>query len=185
MTKTFSAANKVYRTKELADLHTEWSKDKIIYEFELPTAGKMKRRNKFGALKASVNGITFQSVMEAKYYVYLLHKQDEGIIKNIQLQVPFELIPRYRDTDGSIVRSVTYIADFCFETVIDGEKHIIDVKGTETPEFKIKWKILGWKYPDYVRQIIQWYNPTREWLTLKDIRKLKRGGGYLSANPKK
>lgn len=173
--KIYSVGGKNYKTQALADLHKEWTSDKIIYEFTLPTASDKKTKNKFGALKAIVNGISFDSVMEAKYYVHLLHKEKEGVIKNLKLQVPFELVPAYKDYDGSKIIAVKYFADFCFETVEDNQKYIIDVKGKETPEFKIKWKLLGYKFPNYIRQVIQWHKSSNEWLTLKEIKKIKRG----------
>ena len=171
--KIFTADGKNYKTQALANLHCEWTKDKVIYEFTLPTLADKKRKNKFGALTASVNGIKFDSVMEAKYYVHLLHRKQEGVIKNIQLQVPFELLPAYTDNDGNKVRPIIYIADFVFETA-DGLKYIVDVKGTETPEFKLKWKMLGYKFPNCIRQVIQWHKPSEQWLTLKEIKKLKK-----------
>lgn len=173
--KIYVADEKIYRTQSLADLHQELKNDKIIYEFNLQTISDKKTKNKFGALTASINEIKFDSVMEAKYYVHLLHKEQEGMIKNIRLQVPFGLVLAYKDFDGSRVRLIIYLADFCFEKVDDNSKYIVDVKGTETPEFKIKWKLLGYKYPEYIRQIIQWYKPLKTWLTLKEIRKLKKG----------
>jgi hypothetical protein len=99
----------------------------------------LRDRNKYGARKTTVGGITFDSAAEAEYYLYLLAKQQAGEIREFRLQ------PRYRLQDGFTkngrrIRPIDYVADF---EVVD--KHglitVIDVKGTKTEAFGIKRKL--------------------------------------------
>lgn len=122
------------------------------------------KSNKYHNRKIKLDGITFDSMAEADYYALLLWKQKAGIIKNLQLQVPFELIPAYTDHNNKKVRAVKYVADFVFER--DNKMIIVDVKGTQTKEFIIKWKLLGYKYPEYVREIVTRKSPNQEWQVL-------------------
>jgi hypothetical protein len=64
-----------------------------------------------------------------------------GIIRNLQEQVKFELIP---EQEGE--RACTYVADFMYEHTVDGSVVIEDVKGYQTPEFKIKKKLMLWRH---------------------------------------
>src|SRR5574343_598301 len=89
----------------------------------------MKRGNKYGAAKTTVNGITFDSRAEAAFYEYLLPLQKIGRIEKIELQKTFTLYA-----------GIKYIADFVVTTK-DGPIRYIDVKGVETPVFKLKRKL--------------------------------------------
>lgn len=69
-----------------------------------------------------------------------------GVIKNLQEQVPFELIPsQYKIVKGKkkcIERSCKYIADFVYEE--NGETVVEDTKSpiTRTPAYIIKRKLM-------------------------------------------
>jgi mRNA-degrading endonuclease RelE of RelBE toxin-antitoxin system len=104
------------------------------------------RRNKYGARKTIISGITFDSAAEAEYYLYLLAKQQAGEISNFRRQ------PRYRLQDGFTkngkrFRPIDYVADF---EVVDkhGRVTVVDVKGRKTEAFGIKRKLFEAKYPD-------------------------------------
>lgn len=62
---------------------------------------------KYNNSKTVVDGITFDSKKEAKRYTVLKSLQDDGYIKDLKLQVPFELVPKQLGE-----RSVRYIAVF-------------------------------------------------------------------------
>jgi len=65
-------------------------------------------------------------------------------IRDLQLQVPFELIPAQRDETGKVVeRAVRYIADFCYYDRV-GNLVVEDAKseGTRTELYKCKKKML-------------------------------------------
>lgn len=102
-------------------------------------------RRKYGNIKTTVDGITFDSKAEAKRYLELKLLERAGLITNLKLQPKFELQPKYRIGNKN-VRAITYIADFeYFDT--EKEKWVVeDVKGVETHDFKLKRKIFEFKF---------------------------------------
>ena len=71
-------------------------------------------------------------------------KQKE--IKDFELQVPFVLQPSFK-RNGKTERAIKYIADFVVHYP-DGHKQVVDTKGMRTEMFKLKRKMLLYKYPD-------------------------------------
>lgn len=91
-------------------------------------------------------GISFDSAKEAEYYLYLKY------LKRIDQVVDFELQPKYllQDTlrkNGVTHKKITYTADFKV-FYPNGQIQIIDVKGFETKDFKIKRKLFEQRYPE-------------------------------------
>jgi len=100
---------------------------------------RLKRsRPKYGNKKTVVNGIKFDSKWEAERYLYIKSLERAGRVKDLELQVRYNLIVN----DQKIC---AYIADFRYKREDkDGEWHEIveDAKGVETPEFKLKKKLM-------------------------------------------
>lgn len=99
-----------------------------------------KKTSKYRAKKVVVDGIEFDSKKEANRYSELKILERAGEIKNLQLQVPFELIPaQYKEVKTVtktgkekiekklLERKVVYKADFSY--IKDGKILIEDVKG--------------------------------------------------------
>ena len=103
--------------------------------------------------KTVVDGIEFDSKKESIRYKELKLLERSGLIKNLQLQVKFELQPSFKK-NGKTYRAITYIADFVY-TEKKGQKVIEDSKGYETEVFKIKRKMFEYKYPDYELKIVK------------------------------
>ena len=113
------------------------------------------------------NGIVWDSKTEYNYGLELKYKENNKKISNLQRQIPYLLIPSFKDNNGNSIRKTEYIADFVFE---ENNKTIIcDVKGSEyniDPVFKLKWKMMKQKYLDNkdieFRLVIKfkdvWYN---------------------------
>lgn len=110
------------------------------------------KRPKYNSRRTTVDGITFDSLKEAKRYVVLKTLQEEGRISHLQRQVKYTLIPAQYDKphidskgrrkQGKLLeRAVSYVADFVY---IDehGRQVVEDVKGIRTPEYKIKRKLM-------------------------------------------
>lgn len=91
--------------------------------------------NKYHNQSVIVDGIKFPSKKEAYRYKELSMLQKAGIIKNLRLQVAFELIPKQ---DGE--QACKYIADFVYEQ--DGKVIVEDTKGIKTEVYKIKRKLM-------------------------------------------
>lgn len=82
-----------------------------------------------------------------KYYKQLKLMERQGLIKDIKLQVKFELQPKYKK-NGKTIRAINYIADFTYFDVNKGKTIIVDTKGYRTEVYKLKKKIFEYKYPD-------------------------------------
>jgi hypothetical protein len=71
----------------------------------------------------------------------------DGLIKDLQEQVRYELIPAQRGADGRVVeRACDYVADFVYVDCETGETVVEDSKGFRTPEYRIKRKLMLWRH---------------------------------------
>ena len=105
-----------------------------------------RKSNKYGAKPMVIDGIRFDSTIEAEYYVYLKALNKAGVIAKLELQVKCELLPAQKHpVTGKHIRAITYIADFRV-TYPDGSVEYLDTKGYEKPEFKLKAKLFIAKY---------------------------------------
>lgn len=133
---------------------------------------KNKKTKEMGRIfhkKTVVDGITFDSETESKYYEYICANKRTLDIKEIELQPEFILQNKFILTpNGKRIdyvddkqfkaaqkkypkcthQAIKYIADFRI-TYNDGHVDVIDVKGLKTADFKIKEKIFNYMYPQY------------------------------------
>lgn len=92
----------------------------------------MYRRNKYGAKKIVIDGIKFDSKLEAKHYQILKLRELAGEIKDLKLQVNFPL-------EVNSIKIATYRADFTF---YEFEVYrVADAKGVITESFRLKAKL--------------------------------------------
>lgn len=94
---------------------------------------------KYQNKKVEIDGIKFDSKMESNIYNVIKD------IRNIEyiLQPKYLLQEKFR-FNGKVVREINYIGDF--DLRIGNELYTIDVKGMETPVFKLKAKMFLYKY---------------------------------------
>lgn len=106
--------------------------------------------SKYGNIKTRTSdGIVHDSMKEANRWCELKMLEKAGLIKDLQRQVKFELIPKQ---DGE--RAVHYVADFVY--VEDGKKIVEDVKSAVTKknkEYVIKRKLLLWRHGIRIKEI--------------------------------
>ena len=110
----------------------------MINQLPYNTRFKFKKSSKFGAKKTIVDGITFDSKWESERYGQLRAMERGGIVTDLKLQVKYDIVI-------NDIKICKYIADFVYkEESPDGEiKEIVeDAKGFETPEFKLKKKLM-------------------------------------------
>ena len=103
------------------------------------------RTSKYHNTKVTLNGIKFDSKKEANRYIELKWLEKTNQIKDLELQKRFELQPSY-EKDGHIIRPIFYYADFYYYDIIKGKYIIEDTKGYRTEVYKLKKKILEYKY---------------------------------------
>jgi DNA-binding transcriptional regulator YiaG len=148
---------------------------------------KPKYRNK----KTEVNGILFDSKAESEYYVHLMELKTIGVVKEFTLQPKYEVLPAFHGQ-----KAVHYIADFRIE-YNNGSVYIVDIKGHETAEFKIKRKMY-----EYLRfgninppppLLVISNDPKYGWIELDKLKEIKSGkakrppvewGAWIKANRK-
>jgi len=119
-------------------------------------------RNKYKAVKTTIDGITFDSKREAKRYTELKLLEKSGMITHLELQPKYDII-----INGAKICS--YRADFTYFTVREDEREtyknskgewivptktgdkegqiVEDVKGFKTPIYRLKKKLVEACYP--------------------------------------
>lgn len=135
-------------------------KAKSKYNVDLSTRGKLKR---------TYDGIVFDSILEKKYYIYLLTQKEQGIIKDIDLQPRYELQPSFKYQDRK-VRKVEYIADFKV-TYNDNSVIVVDVKGKPDSVALLKRKLFMYHYLDIKLVWITWSKTNGGWVEYFDLQK--------------
>ena len=171
-TNEFVVDGKKYPSKALYDAHLvlkDAQNRGVIESFDLD-GGNVSRRSRYTSYKPVINGIRFDSLMEGRYYVYLKELERKDRVRFLELQPEYVLQEAFTK-NGKKYRPILYIADFRYEDE-KGNSHIVDIKGKETVEFKLKQKLFEYKYPDLALSVIQEHDG--EWLTLAEIRKKKR-----------
>lgn len=110
----------------------------------------MRRESKYHNKKTVVNGITFDSAKEAGRYRELWLLQRAGVIRDLRLQVRFEVIPKTLHC-----RATYYVADFVYEEKKNGEwvKIVEDVKGVKTDVYKLKKHLMEHVHGINIREV--------------------------------
>ncbi|AOJ74355.1 MULTISPECIES: DUF1064 domain-containing protein [Burkholderia cepacia complex] len=93
---------------------------------------KPKRTPKYRNTRCEHNGIKFDSEKERSRWFHLIQLQAAGVIRNLQLQVPFVLTDRKQRDDGTWERVSKYVADFVYFDVATGKQVVEDVKSVAT-----------------------------------------------------
>ncbi|MFH1739139.1 MAG: DUF1064 domain-containing protein [bacterium] len=110
---------------------------------EKSIAADIRKPHKYGACATVIDGIRFASKREAERYAELKLLERMNIIQDLFIQ------PRFRMPPG-----FAYVADFQY-TDANGQSIVEDVKGVETPVFKLKRKCLEYFYPKVRLEIIK------------------------------
>lgn len=103
--------------------------------------------HKYHAKTATAEGIVFASKAEAARYQELRLLEVGGAIAELELQPAYVLQPAFKDAAGQHHRAIRYVADFRYRDCASGRVVVEDVKGVETREFRIKHKLLMFRFP--------------------------------------
>lgn len=108
-----------------------------------------KYRNK----KTEIDGIVFDSKVEAEYYSHLKLLQKSKLILGFERQKRMLLQEGYtRPSTGTKVRPIFYVVDFIvYEN--NGEKIYVDVKGMKTDVFRLKQKMFEYKFKKQLKTV--------------------------------
>ena len=112
-----------------------------------------EKQNKYRNKKVEYNGITFDREKECEHYKLLKILEKSGMIKDLQLQVKFELQPAF-EKNGIKYKAIKYIADFVYFDVSAHKKVVVDVKGYRNQVYLLKKKLFEYKYKDvFIKEI--------------------------------
>ncbi|QFG05889.1 holliday junction resolvase [Bacillus phage 056SW001B] len=131
----------------------------------------MIKRNKFNNKKVEIDGIVFDSAMEAKYYEYLKEEHKHGRVAFFDLQPRYTLQPSFKKR-GKLFRAIDYKADFEVHYP-NGDYVTVDVKGFETADFKIKRKLFEKAYPQELK-LITYSKIDGGWIEIDDLKKARK-----------
>lgn len=117
---------------------------------------------KYHNKRTTVDGITFDSLKEAKRWKELSLMETSGAIQDLQRQVKFVLIPAQREPDtigkkggihkGKLIeRECSYIADFMYRE--NGKIVVEDTKGMKTKDYIIKRKLMLYSYGIRIKEV--------------------------------
>ena len=102
-------------------------------------------RSKYGNRIVEYDGYKFDSKGERDRYVQLKMLERAGVISDLQVHVPFQLVPK----DGK-ERAICYEADFVY--MEKGERVVEDFKGYKTDVYKIKRRLMKWLLGIVIRE---------------------------------
>lgn len=126
---------------------------------------KTKKKSKLKNKQVDFDGITFPSIMERDYYIFLLTTYSK---QDIKIQPKFVLQPAFVK-DNKKHLPIYYIADF----QIDNQ--VYDVKGFLTSDFNLKKKMFNYHYKDLTLNIVtrapQWAQV--DWIDAKLLQSLR------------
>lgn len=112
------------------------------------------------------NIIEFDSELECKRYEYLLEKQKQGLISDLNHHLKIQLLPSFENYNGDTIPPITYNVDL---TYIENGVHVYeDVKGysllTDT-RFEVIKSLFDYKYREkaYIKIVIYREKEWREW----------------------
>jgi hypothetical protein len=130
------------------------------------------KRSKYGAVKTSVDGITFESAKEARRYQELLNLTKAGHVRGLRVQPNYTLCALVienadlRDVNAGMVSIrrcpvAIYIADFEYEEHTDQSmtgwrKVVEDVKSAPTRRkevYRLKKKLFEAQYGIQIREV--------------------------------
>ena len=150
-----------------------------------------KKMGKIKHKKTEVDGIVFDSKMESEYYEYLKELKAQGIVKDFSLQPQYILQDKFiivdgqtievshqdfnkikRKTKASTIQAIKYIADFEVE-YSNGYVEVVDTKGQETADFKLKKKMFMYKYP-HINFAVIIKDKTKGWIPYDEYQKAER-----------
>lgn len=109
------------------------------------------KQNKYKNKKVQYDEMTFDSKKEYSYYLKYKLMEQAGEIHDLKMQVPFTLIETFKLQDKTY-RKTIYKADFTFIDK-EGKYHVIDVKGIRTDVYKLKKKLMAWKYGIEIEEV--------------------------------
>lgn len=133
--------------------------------------------------KRTYNGVTFDSVLEMKYYRdVVLPGVESGEITHYELQKKYILQDGFT-RNGKRVLPITYVADFYIE-YSDGRVEVIDIKGCPDNTAKLKRKLFWHRYPELDYKWISYIKKFGGWGNYDDFSQLRKDAKRVAKEDK-
>lgn len=107
---------------------------------------------KYRSRKAVLDGIVFDSQLEANRYAELKLLERAGEITDLRTQVRYTLIPSQKKPSGGTERACTYTADFVYKNS-SGQEIVEDTKGMKTQQYIIRRKLMLYVHGIEVKEV--------------------------------
>jgi hypothetical protein len=107
---------------------------------------------KYSAKRTELDGYKFDSKAEANWYLVNKSRLQQCEIAELEVHPKFVLQQAFQ-YNGKTERAIVYEADFAY--MENGVYVVEDVKGMQTPVFKIKRKMFLSKYPKVDFRIVE------------------------------
>ena len=105
---------------------------------------------KYHAKKTEIDGILFDSKLEADRYLQLKFLKMAGEISDLKLQPELQIFQGYIDPEtGEHHKSRYYVGDFQYVDKAEHKVIVEDTKGIETADFRLKWDYVRSQYPEF------------------------------------
>lgn len=101
-----------------------------------------RKPSKYHNKKVTIDGVKFDSKLEATRYTELKLLEHNGLIKDLVLQPSYELIPTFKKGNKTY-KKASYIADFCYYDNELGKVIVEDTKGFKTDVYILKKSCLS------------------------------------------
>jgi len=107
-----------------------------------------KKKNKYNAIKTEVDGIIFDSKMEANRYTELKVLLRAGLIRDLERQVSF-IVSDAVEWGEITLSAIKYKCDFRYYDCSIEKEVVEDVKGKALPLYILKRSLFIQRYPEY------------------------------------
>ena len=130
--------------------------------------------SKYNENKIVIDGYTFDSKVEGKYYEHLKDLKAKEKILNFELQPKYILLNKFKYM-GKSRQAITYTPDFLIYHT-DGTEELIDVKGTSTQQGDMRKKLFQYRYRELK---LTWvassykYGDENGWIEYDELKKLR------------
>jgi hypothetical protein len=129
----------------------QWFKDR--FGVDAPAKGGRftpePKKPKYGNQKSGKHASRRESRRSRELQVM----QRAGMIRCLQEQVKYILVPSQRDEQGKVIeRQITYTADFVYQDK-DGQLIVEDSKGFKTQQYVIRRKLMLWFHGIIIKEV--------------------------------
>ena len=125
--------------------------------------------SKYHNKRVQIDGIWFDSTKEGYYYLHFRDMERRGEIRNLRLQVPYEIIPAVYETrirhlktkdkevQVCVQQATRYVADFVYVDTRTGKEEVVDIKSEATVKkdsYILKKKLMRARLGIAIKEII-------------------------------